>query len=37
MIQSVDRLPFETITHGSLPLPSLFLQTGEGIDPESAE
>jgi hypothetical protein len=23
MIQSVDRLPFETITHGALPLPSL--------------
>jgi hypothetical protein len=23
MIQSVDRLPFETITHGARPLPSL--------------
>jgi hypothetical protein len=37
MIQSVDRLPFETITHGSPPLPSLSCKTGEGIDPESAE
>ena len=23
MIQSMDLLPFETITHGALPLPSL--------------